>query len=124
MNIIINDSRKIYTIQEEFNTAFPYLRLEFFSRPHNVGGASAKKQIKSNNKTLGECRTIQKEGSMEISAQTTVAELEQDFKRLFGLNVQVFRKSGKVWLETTVTDSWTLAEQNEQGEALSLMHNN
>jgi hypothetical protein len=33
--------------------------------------------------------------------------------------VQVFRKSGKVWLETTVTDGWTLEEQNLQGEALS-----
>ena len=28
------------------------------------------------------------------------------------LSAQVFRKSGKIWLETTFTDSWTLKKQN------------
>ena len=41
------------------------------------------------------------------------------FGEVYGLGVQVFRKSGNVWLETTVTDSWTLKEQNDQGESLS-----
>ena len=49
----------------------------------------------------------------------TVVDLEQSFSDVFGLGVQIFRKSGKVWLETTVTDGWTLDEQNRQGEALS-----
>ena len=51
----------------------------------------------------------------------TVTELERQFRELYGLHVLVFRKSGKVWLETTVTDGWTLAEQNNQGEALSAL---
>jgi hypothetical protein len=33
--------------------------------------------------------------------------------------VQVLRKSGKAWLEATITDGWTLEEQNIQGEDLS-----
>jgi hypothetical protein len=37
--------------------------------------------------------------------------------------VQVFRQSGRVWLETTRTDDWTLAEQNKQGEELSKYKN-
>ena len=49
----------------------------------------------------------------------TVANLENDFDAIYGLAVHVFRKSGKVWLETTVTDNWTLEEQNRQGELLS-----
>ena len=49
----------------------------------------------------------------------TVSDLEQKFAELFGLSVQVFRKSANVWLETTVTDGWTLEEQNRQGEALA-----
>ena len=42
-----------------------------------------------------------------------VAELENDFSGQFGLQVQVFRKSGEVWLQTTKTDNWTLIEQNQ-----------
>jgi hypothetical protein len=119
MRITISDSRKIFKIQEEFNTAFPYLRLEFFSKPHKSGAPSAKKYLKRGDITVGECRTIQESGTITITPATTVEELEQSFRKIFGLSVQVFRKSGKVWLETTVTDSWTLEEQNKQGEALS-----
>ncbi len=119
MKIAINDKRKIFAIQEDFNKLFPYLKLEFFSKPHKAGGASPKKLVKHASKTLGECRTIHETGKMTITPQMTVLDLEQNFSDIFGLSVQVFRKSGKVWLETTVTDGWTLEEQNSQGEALS-----
>lgn len=121
MKITINDKRKIFAIQEEFNNAFPFLKLEFFARPHTVGGGSAKKLIKHHSKTLGECRTVHNKGNMTITPQMTVAELEQRFSDAYGLGVQVFRKSGKIWLETTVTDSWTLEQQNNEGESLSKM---
>jgi hypothetical protein len=119
MKITINDKRKIFAIQEDFNTMFPYLKLEFFSKPHKVGGASPKKLMKSSSKTLEECRTIHNRGTLTITPAMTVSDLEQNFADAYGLSVQVFRKSGKIWLETTVTDSWTLEEQNKQGEALS-----
>ena len=119
MKITINDHRKIFAIQEEFNTMFPYLKIEFFTKPHTMGAGSPKKQIKHSSKTLGECRTIHKKGTITITSNMTVADMEQNFNDVYGLSVQVFRKSGKAWLETTVTDSWTLEEQNKQGEALS-----
>ncbi|MFY9308222.1 MAG: hypothetical protein WAQ28_04145 [Bacteroidia bacterium] len=119
MKITINDNRKISVLQEEFNTVFPYLKIEFFSKPHLAGRGSAKQYMNPNSKTLGECRTIHNKGELIINPQTTVADLEESFRKLYGLSVQVFRKSGKVWLETTVTDNWTLEEQNLQGEALS-----
>lgn len=49
----------------------------------------------------------------------TVSELEQHFADVYGLSVQVFRKSGEVWLETTTTDNWSLEKQNQ--EAIDLM---
>lgn len=119
MKVTINDKRKIFAIQEEFNHLFPYLKLEFFSKPHKPGGATAKKFVKHNSKTLGECRTIHNNGKITITPQMTVSDLEQRFSDVYGLGVQVFRQSGKVWLETTVTDNWTLEEQNSQGESLS-----
>ena len=119
MKITINDRRKILAIQEEFNIVFPYLKLEFFSKPHKPGGASAKKFVKHSSKTLGECRTVHNNGKITITPNMTVTDLEQNFGDVYGLGVQVFRQSGKAWLETTVTDGWTLEEQNCQGEALS-----
>ncbi|HEY0031037.1 MAG TPA: hypothetical protein VGC65_09785 [Bacteroidia bacterium] len=121
MQLLINDSRKIINVQEEFNTIFPYLRLEFFALPHKRGGGSDKKLIKENSKTFGECRSTHTKGNITITPQMTVNDLEQQFSTIYGLFVQVFRKSGKVWLETTVTDGWSLEEQNQQGEALSKM---
>lgn len=119
MKILINDRRKIHAIQESFNKEFPYLKLEFFSKSHKPGGASAKKFMKSVSKTLGECRTLHNSGSITIIPQMTVSDLEQRFADTYGLSTQVFRKSGRVWLETTVTDKWSLEEQNSQGEKLS-----
>ena len=119
MKIVINDRRKISAIQNDFNEMFPYLRIEFFSKPHEVGGQSPKKLMKHPSMTLGECRTIHKSGVISITPRMTVYNLEQNFRDVYGLAVQVFRKSGKAWLETTVTDGWTLEEQNKQGESLS-----
>jgi hypothetical protein len=62
MTIAINDRRKIYAIQEEFNTVFPYLKLEFLAKPSKPGGASSKKFMKHSSKTIGECRTISQQG--------------------------------------------------------------
>jgi hypothetical protein len=119
MIIEIKDQQQIAAIQREFNEAFPYLKLEFFSKPHKQGFASAKILLKNNSLTLGECRNIHNSGTIIIEPFMTVVDLEQRFGDVYGLGVQVFRKSGKVWLETTVTDGWTLEEQNRQGEDLS-----
>lgn len=119
MRITINDNRRIFAVQEAFTKAFPYLKLEFFAKPHKPGGASSKKLIRHPAKTLGECRTTHNNGIITITGNMTVSELEQRFADVYGLSVQVFRKSGKVWLETTVTDNWTLDLQNQQGESLS-----
>ena len=119
MNIIINDHRKIFAIQEEFQNLFPYLKIEFFAKPHKVGAPSSKKIMKHSAKTLGECRTIHHTGVITITPHITVAALEQNFSDVYGLSVQLFRKSGNAWLETSVTDSWTLEQQNNQGRELS-----
>lgn len=124
MKIQINDHRKIFAIQEEFNKMFPWLKLEFFVKPHKVGGPSPKSQIISSSKTVGECRTIHNSGTVTITPMMSVSELEQSFRDVYGLSVQVFRKSGKSWLETTVTDAWTLEKQNAQGKTLSTLSSN
>lgn len=120
MEIVINDQRKINAVQDDFNKIFPYLKLEFFSKSHNPGEANSKKYLTPHNKTIGEYRLRKGDTkTIVITPEMTVNDLEQRFGNIYGLGVQVFRQSGRVWLETTVTDSWTLREQNRQGEELS-----
>jgi len=118
MKIIIHDARRIVDIQEEFNTVFPYLKLEFFSQGHTISEGSAKKHIINTNETLGKYRSKHNPGEVGIVPEMKVMDIEQLFSDIYGLNVQVFRKSGKVWLETTVTDGWTLEKQNARGADL------
>lgn len=115
MKIHIDDTRLISELQEEFSNAFPFLKIEFFKKPHEVGAVSAKEDMLQADTTLGEWRTVHSEGDFKLTKDSTVAEVETGFQERFGLSVQVFRKSNQVWLETSATDSWTLAEQNEQG---------
>ena len=61
--------------------------------------------------------------SMSITAiineyKKYASELEK-FAKEFDLFIQVFRRSGNLWLETTATDNWSLHHQNEQGRELS-----
>lgn len=123
MQIKISDRRKINGIQEEFSAAFPYLKLEFFPKPNGREKAVSKKTPVSSDKTIGECRVNHNSGTITITPGMTVSDLADRFRNVYGLEVQLSRNSGKIWLETTLTESWTLEEQNNQGEALSRQFN-
>jgi hypothetical protein len=111
----INQTKSISEIQKEFSGIFPFLKLEFFKKSHNTFGGNSSKEIIG---TIDHVK-IKETGEIFITESMTVNELEQRFKTQFDLNIQVFRKHGKTWIETTVTDNWTLHKQNEQGKVLS-----
>lgn len=117
MIIEIDNTKVIQEIQTEFNKAFPYLMINFFDHGHKEFKGNSKKEMLPLGTKLSSIK--HKNGKIEINEDMTVSELEHLFKTEFGLNVQVFRKSGRSWLETTVTDSWTLKKQNFEGKELS-----
>ncbi len=119
MKLEINADRLIKEIQQDFNQAFPYLKIEFFNKPH---GFQQPSNGKRNIAPATKIESIGKDdlrGNVEVSEDMTVAELEQNLRKQFGLSIQVFRKSGNIWLETTMTDNWTLRQQNEHGREIS-----
>lgn len=117
MKIPIDNTKSIREIQETFSGEFPYLKLEFSPavRP-SVPTAAA---TKTANRLVGEFRSMHNYGEMDVSPQMTVTELELLFRNDFGLIIRVFRKSGKIWLETGFTNNWTLEKQNAEAESLS-----
>ena len=114
--MIIKDSKTIQATQEEFNNKFPYLKIEFYAHEHKDHEGSPNKDKLEQILTIGQARTKMNEGDLSIHANQKVSTLEQNFHDIYGLNVQVFRKAGNIWLQTTTTDNWTLHKQNEKGE--------
>ncbi|NOT35952.1 MAG: hypothetical protein HOP11_01080 [Saprospiraceae bacterium] len=115
MIIIIQKDKKISDIQKEFHKRFPHLKIEFYKSPHSEFEGSAVDNILDTELTIEQAQKRNASGTIKIEGLMTVAELEQAFAETFGLCVQVFRQSGQIWLQTTASDSWTLAEQNQKG---------
>lgn len=112
---MISDNKKIKEVQVAFNEKFPYLKIEFYSAHHEPGHGTPVVYKLSDSKTIGEVRTRHEEGDLTVEGDMLVQELETALENKFGLHAQVFRKSGAMWLQTTSTDQWTLAEQNRKG---------
>lgn len=113
--ISIKDSQQLKDIKDDFNSKFPHLKLEFFSEEHKVGEASSKKSKFDDSLYLKDIRTKHTEGELSLDGHQKTSTFESNFSNHFGVTVQVLRKSGNIWLQTTTTDDWTLAEQEQKG---------
>jgi len=113
MEIHINQTKTLKSIQEEFESYFPYLKIEFYNDTHSAGEGSHKRNTLDNNLKIGAVQKHEFSGTIKIDELTKVSDIENTFAKNLGLAAQVFRKSGNLWLQTTATDNWTLAKQNE-----------
>jgi len=119
MYLHITPTRFIADVQKEFNDKFPFLKLEFFQKRPSAPGLPLKKIIVLNQSLKDIQPGIHDDSTVEIRENMKVEDLENIFKDQLGLIIQVFRRSGNVWLETTMTDKWTLDHQNEHGKEIS-----
>lgn len=119
MELNIKNKMTISELQKQFSEGFPYLKIEFFDIPHSSVNKLSKAHQFPANRLLGVCRKLRNEGTISINQDDTVEKLEQIFWNEYGLTAEVFRKSGNLWIETSLSNSWTLKLQNEEGKALS-----
>ncbi len=106
-------------MQKEFNSFYPFLKVEFFKRI-----PSDQPLYKADLFSISESRKYLNGfydglATIDISRKRTVSEVEKDFETLLGLSAHIYRKSGNVWVETTLTNDWPLEEQNEEGKQIS-----
>lgn len=123
MQLNIAPNRLIKDIQKEFNEIFPFLKLEFFKTKSFSRSEFMAHQIIPSNRKIGEGQQEIIDGNIEVNENMKVKDLENIFKDRFRLAAQVFRKSGNLWLETTMTDNWTLQQQNDHGREISTVKN-
>jgi hypothetical protein len=116
--LVINNQQTITGVQRQFNTLYPFLKIEFFRQAPIAGIGNARNKMIIYDMKISDLQNINKSGIVDLQHKMTVTQLEKYFEKEFGLYIQVFRKSGKIWLETTATDNWTLEQQNEEGKSL------
>lgn len=107
---------KVSEIKQVFNSQFPYLKIEFFKKKHKVIQGSLKKDVITDDFII---QSSKSDNAIMFGEDTLVSDLENQFQENLKLSAQIFRKSGKTWLETTFTDSWSLKKQNQEGMELS-----
>ena len=115
---------KVSDLKDQFSSVFLNLKIEFYSQSHLPGeGSSIDVQI-PDDVHISSLNSGIEDGSISISPNMSVKEFEQIMNNQFGLNVQVFRMSGKLWLQTTKTDDWSLEKQNGKGGRSQIDHSN
>jgi len=114
--IIVTADKTLEEIAQAFHSKFPFLKLEFFSHRHAEDEVSPKKDKLDTNLTIGEAGTFDHEEELSIHGNLKVATLEKNFQDLYGIGLQVLRRSGQLWIQTATTDDWTLSKQNQEGE--------
>jgi len=120
MHLAVKGERFISEVQNDFSLAYPFLKIEFFKNGNTRRERYAFEKLISNRLRIKDAWFLNKrEGDLDFDDNTSVLDLEKAFMDQFGLSIQVFRKSGNIWLETTITDNWTLKRQNDHGREIS-----
>lgn len=122
--MIIKDSKTIKEVQQEFNNKFPFLKIEFYKEAHTTMEGSPDSMKWSSEESIESIRKVHNSGDLSIKDDQKISELETNFLEQYGLNAQVFYKSGSLWLQTTATDEWTLKQQNERAESFTKFQEN
>jgi hypothetical protein len=121
MQLYLSINLRVSDIKKAFHNDFPFLKLEFFKKKHTGGEGSLLSDKTSDDTLLMDILGVMREGDIEITPTQSVSEVEQIFQKKFNLPVQVFRRMGNVWIETTETDKLSLEKQNQIGEEVSAM---
>ena len=112
--MFIDNNTTTQELAKTFGSDFPYLKIKFYKKRHDHFHGSPKKEEIEENKKLIDLNPDLLPGQLNWEKIMTVDKLETIFEEKFGLHIQVFRKSGDQWLQTSITDHWTLEKQNSK----------
>ncbi len=112
MELYVNANIRASDLIKQFNELYPFLRLEIYYRGEEMGAASHHcLLLEIVNKKVVE--------NFIILPEMKVSEVEVLFWENMGLQVSIFRKSGKTWLESSYTNYWSLERQNNLGREMN-----
>jgi len=112
----IDEHKSVGDFQKGFSLMFPFLKIEFFKSMVGEGQVNSQKGnvLLPPNYILGK-----KEFTLNIDGSTTVAGLKAMLLEMTGVACQVYRKSGTIWIEVSLTEDWALERQNSEAELIN-----
>jgi len=113
--MIITKDKTIKEVKDSFSSKFPGLKIEFYKNKHKAYKGSESTKQYEDGLTIVEINPDISSGVIDFKSERTTKSIEQSFEDLFGLHVQIFRRSNDLWLQTSTTDDWTLEVQNRKG---------
>jgi hypothetical protein len=100
-------------VNHNLHTKFPYLKLVFFKQANNNEEDNSENRITALYTPLIDIYPNLRNALINLNGNLQVRNLETKINEITGARVQVFRRSGNVWLETLTTDNKTLADLNK-----------
>lgn len=82
MKINVGDNQTIKEIQTNFSERYPYLKIEFFTKPHEKFRGSSRENMVDSNTLIKNCRSVHGEGEIEIFPSTKVSTVENKFREI------------------------------------------
>ena len=112
--MILTPSAQTTDIQNAFSEKYSLLKIKFYTSAHQEYEGSRITEEVTENKALNDLNSSIAKGDIDISGSVTAKVLESEFEKKYGLHIQVFRKSGDTWLQTSKTDHWTLDKHQQK----------
>lgn len=111
MTLGIEKGRMVKELRQHFTTIYPYLTIQFIKK------VSGKEEAMLDNELFQSHPVV-----INIDKNQTVGKLEEECFSKTGLKAKVYRRFCNVWIEATLTEDWTLEQQNEEGQLLSQLN--
>ena len=108
VSLDILNALTVGVVQQRFSQIWPFLKLEFYNQIE-LNGIRITKRLESDHPLKTSARPA-------ISTDSTVSQVKAALAEATGFAVRVFRKAGSLWIETSLTDDWSLQRQNEEGQ--------
>ena len=118
MELILRSNDTINSLKAAFHAQYENLRIQFFKHDHHMGEGSPKKEMLPGDTLLTSLSDKAHDTRISCDSSISIGDFEQLIHDELGLNVQVFRRSGTVWLQTLNSDEWSLDEANKRANEL------
>lgn len=112
MILFVKPDIKATDLIRQFNEIYPFLRLEIYYRGEEMSDAYHNCKLSD----IVHKKTVE---GFVISPEMKVSEVENLFWENMGIQISIFRKSGKTWLESSFTNYWSLERQNTLGKDMN-----
>ena len=95
---------------------FPNLKIVFHAKPSSAGGVPSPRIVIHSSRTLQDCRSISREGTIEILPTMNISELKGNLRDIFGLSAEICGKPENGDKDIPLGGKLTLEESNKQSE--------